>query len=227
MARSTKTVCHTLAMLDAHYVMREALGQWLENHGPFQVVWSGTQVDDLLAAMDKGLRPAMVVLTLYPQDETGFKALERLNDERPDLRRTAISHGSDTATVLRSFRTGLNVLVQDGMEPEAVLNALITGIGGAVVHTPDTQRVLLENPDGLTPEERRQQRVLAQLSERELEVLKVLVDHPELTCERVGRKLNIGRRTVESHIKELCERFGVSGRLALVVAAIRVGVVRV
>lgn len=226
MPRHTKTERHTLALLDEHHVLREALGLWLVNHGPYEVAWSGTRVDELMAAMDKGLRPDMVVLALRPPDEAGFKALERMKDERPDLRCTAYTHRKDEATLIRAFRSGVQVLVYDGMEPNTVLHALATAMEGAVVHTPDTQRLLLENPDGLTPAERRQQRLLAQVSDRELEVLKALVTFPDLTSEGLGRKLKIGRRTVESHIRVLCERFGVTGRLALAVAAIRVGIVQ-
>ncbi|MBL7981921.1 MAG: response regulator transcription factor [Flavobacteriales bacterium] len=226
MPRNTKTERHTLALLDEHHVLREALGYWLVNNGPYAVNWSGTRVEELMAAMDKGLRPDMVVLALRPPDEAGFKALERIKDERPALRCTAYTHRKDEATTIRAFRSGVQALVYDGMEPNTVLHALATAMEGAVVHTPDTQRLLLENPDGLTPEERRQQRLLAQLSARELEVLKALVAFPHLTNEALGRKLKIGRRTVESHIRTLCERFGVTGRVALVVAAIRVGIVQ-
>ena len=56
--------------------------------------------------------------------------------------------------------------------------------------------------------------------------MKALVAFPDLTSEGLGKKLKIGRRTVESHIRVLCERFGVTGRLALAVAAIRVGIVQ-
>lgn len=227
MPRHTKTERHTLALLDEHHVLREALGHWLVSHGPYEVAWSGTRVDELMAAMDKGLRPDMVVLALRPPDEAGFKALERMKDERPDLHCTAYTHRKDEATLIRAFRSGVQVLVYDGMEPNTVLHALATAMEGAVVHTPDTQRLLLENPDGLTPEERRRQRLLREISERELEVLEALVKDPDHTSTTLAQRWRISARTVEGYIGSLLGTFGVSSRTALVVAAIRLGVVRV
>jgi DNA-binding NarL/FixJ family response regulator len=227
MARQTSTQRHTLALLDAHHVLREALGHWLVANGPYCVAWSGVGVEELMAALDAGLCPALVLVALRPPEENGFQALERLKAGRPQLPCAAYAYRRDDATVLRAYRNGAQALLHEELEPGVALQALPTVMQGAVVHTPDTQRVLLENPDGLTPEERRRKRLLKEITARELEVLEAVVKEPDQTSTTLGERFRISARTVESHIGSLFRTFGVSSRMALIVAAIRVGVVRV
>lgn len=230
MARTPLADRTPLALLDAHHVLREALGNWLEANGPYRVVWSGAEAPALLAALDPPPgtpRPALVVVGLHPPDEGGLAVLEQLKALPEAPPSVALLHHHHEGLLLRAYRAGARAVCCCQFAPHALLEALPTVLQGMVVHTAESQQLLLDNPDGLTPEERRRQRLLREISPRQLEVLEAVVKDPDLTSTALGRLFRISARTVESHIRELFRTFGVSSRPALIVAAIRVGVVRV
>jgi len=216
-----------MALLDPHCLLREAVASWLERYGPYHMAWMGGAVEELLAAVDAGRPPWLVLVALRADDDAGFGALERLRTERPALRCVAYAHQHTEAMVLRAYRTGAAALLHCTMGREALLSALVTAGHGGVHHTPDTQQVLLDNPDGLTTLKRNRQRLLAQLTDREAEVLELVVRNPHLTNAKLGCLVNVERRTLESHLEALYEVFGLHGRTALVVAAIQLGMVKV
>lgn len=227
MARPTQPPPHPIALLEPHPLMRAALGSWLEAHGPYRVVWSGGEAEALFAALEQGVAPALVLVGLRPQVEDDLQVLERLGALPQGPHAVALAHHHDEATILRAYRAGARALFCCHFHTQAVLEALAAVLQGVVVHSPESQRLLVENPDGLTPAERQRQRLLRQITGRQLEVLEGLVKHPDHTSATLGQRWRISGRTVDSHVNELFGTFGVRGRTALVVAAIRLGLVRV
>lgn len=62
---------------------------------------------------------------------------------------------------------------------------------------------------------------LARLSERELDVVRLVVDGR--SNDEIGARLGIGPKTVESHLRRLFERFGLASRTELATRALREG----
>ena len=62
---------------------------------------------------------------------------------------------------------------------------------------------------------------LARLSERELEVVRLVVDGR--SNDEIGGRLGIGPKTVESHLRRLFERFDLASRTELATRALREG----
>ncbi|TMF35198.1 MAG: response regulator transcription factor [Chloroflexi bacterium] len=62
---------------------------------------------------------------------------------------------------------------------------------------------------------------LARLSERELDVVRLVVDGR--SNDEIGARLGIGPKTVESHLRRLFERFDLASRTELATRALREG----
>lgn len=230
MARAPQADRKALALLEPHCVFRAALGSWFETEGQYRVVWSGAEAEELLAAVSTpaaAARPALVVVGLNPAQEGGLALLERLQALPEAPPSVAVLHHHHEGTLLRAYRAGARAVCCCHLAPAALLGVLPAVLQGTVVHSTESQRLLLENPDGLTPEERQRQRLTRQLTVRQLEVLDTVVKDPDLTTSALGQVFGISARTVETHIGELFRTFGVHSRPALIVAAIRVGMVRV
>ncbi len=216
-----------VAIIDTHCLLREAIAAWMEQQGGFRVAWMGATYKALDAAMDDGLKVSLVLVALGMGEDDGFASLARLQDERPGLFRAAYVHRHDEASLMRAYRCGAQALLHDTVEGRAVLSMLEVVLVGGVVHTPLTQGLLLENPDGLTQEERNRAGMLKQLTQRQLEVVEALVNFPDHTVEKLGRHLGITYNTLDSHLKRLYELFGLRSRPALVVAVLRLGLVQI
>jgi two-component system, NarL family, invasion response regulator UvrY len=215
-----------VALVEDHELMRMGLRQLLEAMGGYQVVLEAANGAELVEALEAGAGPELVLVDLLMPVMDGYDTLAWLREHRPGLRAVVLSVLTDDGTVVRTYRAGACALLTKGMGAADLRHALDTVMRVGVYHTANTQRVLLENPDGLTPEERRRERLLAQITPRCLQVLELMGRADDPTYEVIATELGIGRRTVESHVKQLFDLFGVNSKTALVLSAVRLGIVR-
>ena len=214
-----------VAIVDTHCFLREAIGTLLEQRGGYRVAWMGATYKELDAAMDDGLEVALVLVALGVGEEVGFTTLERLRDERPALPRAAYVHRHDEASIMRAYRCGAQALLHDTVDGQALLSMLGVVLAGGVVHSPVSQGLLLENPDGLTERDRIREKRRQEITPKLWGVLMALGKYPGHSATMLGRHLGITGRTVEDHLKSLYALFGVRSRTALVVRAIEIGLI--
>ena len=214
-----------MAVVDPLPCMRLGLATMLERNGRYRVVLSVATGEELIAALVDGAPVDLIVLDVRPHHGDGYALLEWLRVHQPGMRVLAYGLPADDGTVVRSYRSGACALLSKDMDEELLLLAMDVVRRAAVFHTPHTQQVLLENPDGLCAEERRRQKLLVQLTKRQLEVLVLLCREDCPSSARIGHALGITARTVDSHVEELFELFDVNRRVMLVRAAQRLGIV--
>jgi DNA-binding NarL/FixJ family response regulator len=214
-----------VALADHHDLMRMGISELLHSTGRYRVTLHARHGGELVQALEAGAEVALAIVDLRMPGMDGYALLDWLKAQRPQVRVLVYTMFADETTVIRSYRAGAHGVLCKEEAAEQLVVALDTLAGGAVYHTDFSQRVLLENPDGLTVEERRRKRLLAQIGPRELEVLQCICRADDPTYEVIAQELGLSRRTVEKHVSALFEVFGVSSKTALVLAALRVGLV--
>lgn len=225
----TKTIMKQhlhVAHCDAHGLTRRGIASALAESGRYELAVDAADAEALVAALEQGARADVAVVDLGPPGLSGYEAIGRMRERRPTLRVLATAGTVDEHTVVHAYRSGAHGLFDKRGDAQALIGALDTVLGGQCFHTDFTQQVLLENPDGLTQEERSRRRMEAQLSPAQLLVMRQLCITADPTAVRLGADLGISPRTVERHLADLCEAFGVPSKLAMLIAAIRLGLVR-
>ncbi len=212
-----------VAIVDTHRLLREAIAALLEQRDQYRVTWMGERYKQLDKALDEGLEVCLVLVALSIGEDDGFTTLEHLRDDRPELFRVAYVHRHDEASVLRAYRCGSQALLHDTVEGKAVLSMLQAVVAGVVVHTPMSQGLLLENPDGLTQAERNRERMKAQMTRKEMEVLQAIWHFPDHTVDKLAKQLGLSPNTVDSHLKRLFELFDLRSKTGVLMAAVRLG----
>ncbi len=214
-----------VAVVDDHPLVRIGLRDVLESGGEYSVMLEAGDGAELLRALRAGAEPALVVVDLQMPVMDGFATLEALRTEFPGLHAVAISFQVDETSVLRAYRSGARALVPKGMGAGELLPILRTVLEGGIHMTEHAQRIMLENPDGLTSLERERAQILVKLTPRMVDVLRCMARPDDPTYEQIAKELNISRRTVEGHVSDMFEVFNVRSKTALVVNAVRLGVV--
>ena len=179
--------------------------------------------EELIAALEGGTQVDLVLLDVRPPNGDAYGLLSWLREHRPTVRAVAYGLPADDGTVVRSFRSGAGALLSKDMDEELLLLAVDVVRRAAVFHTAHTQQVLLDNPDGLCADERTKQRLLAQMTKRQAEVLCLLAREDSPSSTQIGKVLGISARTVDDHVEELFALFGVNKRINLVRGAQRLG----
>ncbi|MBL8002667.1 MAG: response regulator transcription factor [Flavobacteriales bacterium] len=216
-----------VAVVDDATLVRLGCRACLAAEGRYAVVLECADGHELLDALAAGAAPRVVLVDLGLPGPEGRSLLEHLATAHPGLPVVALAaHYTDEA-ILQAYRQGARALVDKALRHAELPPVLDAVLRGAVWHTPQSQRVLLDNPDGLTAEERQRQRLLAQLTPREREVLLAMCRGDDPTYEAVAQELGVCRRTVETYAGRLFTVFGVRSKPALLLSAVRLRMVRV
>lgn len=213
-----------VAVVNAHPAECKGLVALLAEGG-YQVVLEVPHGEALFEALAEGHVVHLVVLEVSASVPGGYSTLERLCTEHPEVRVLAFAHAPTDTDVMRTYRTGGRALLARNAGPDELYRALDAVWHVGIFHTAATHRLVLDNPDGLSQEERNRQRLLAKLPPRGKEVLERICRNDDLTYEYIGQELKIGKRTVETHVNHLFEVFGVRSKTALALCAVRWGLV--
>lgn len=215
-----------VAVADDHVAIREGLAALLQGTGRYKVVVQGEHGGQLVQALEGGAEVAAAIVDLGMPVMDGYATLEWLRTHRPQVRTVAYTKLVDAAVTVRCYRSGAHGLVPKHAPWEELIAALDTVLSGAIQHSAYSQQVLLDNPDGLTPEERAQARMRGQLTPAQLRVLECMGRADDPTYERIAGELSLSPRTVQRHVADLCLAFGVHSKTAVLRAATRLGLLR-
>jgi len=198
-------------LVDDHAVFREALALLVETAHP-TVRWR--EAGSLAAARDAVLReqaPDLVLLDLQLPDCQGLDTLRRMRELAPRARVIVLSADDRIETVLAALDEGAAGFIPKTASGDLLRAALATVLAGGVFVPP---RALLSEP-------RPGPAAQPQLSPRQLDVLRLLIDGR--SNKLIARELQLAPSTVRTHVEGLFERLGVHNRTQAVVVAARLG----
>lgn len=169
--------------------------------------------------------------------ENGQEAIDAFRTHRPDivvmdLRMPGIS-GIDTITALRTQFGNVRILVFSNFaKGEEVYMALKAGAAGFVVKEMAVDRLLhairtVYSGERYVPPEiatRIGERLLAQLSPREMEVLKLVAKG--FSNKEIAMELQVVEGTIKIHVTNLLAKLGVSDRTQALVVAVKRGIIQ-
>ena len=215
-----------VTIVDDHTLFREGLQSLLERHG-LEVADSAGDGPAGIAAVARE-RPDVVLLDLRLPGMSGLEALRRLRaakDCPPVVMLTTSDRERDLLEALRAGAAGY--LLKD-MEPDALVAALRSTVGGETVVAPALApalvravqgRVAPERPEGLG-----QTGPFEALTPREREVLGLLAEGR--SNRGIAEGLGISEGTVKAHVKAILRKLGVESRVAAAVLAVERGLGR-
>jgi DNA-binding NarL/FixJ family response regulator len=155
----------------------------------------GVEATRLLAA--GGSRARIVILTTFDLDEYVYEAI----------------------------RAGASGFLLKDVQPAQLVDAIRVVAGGEALLAPSVTRRLLDRfADTLPGEETKPPTALESLTERELEVLKLLAGG--LSNAELAEKLFLSETTVKSHISSVLRKLDLRDRVQAVVLAYEAGLVR-
>lgn len=188
-------------VVDDHSVVRRGLEQLLDSHPGMTVVGSAADGEEAIQRAAE-LAPDVILMDLSMPVLDGVQATRRIIEATPDVPVVVLTSFADQRRILDALTAGaVGYLLKDADPDELVGAVLAAAKGGSPLH-PKAARVLLDA--------RRDERSSRQLSAREEEVLRLVLDG--LPNKRIGRRLGITERTVKAHLTRIFQQLGVGDR---------------
>jgi DNA-binding NarL/FixJ family response regulator len=198
-------------LADDQALFREALATLLGARPEVQVVGeAGDGFQALQRSAD--LRPDVVLMDLHMPVLDGIAATRRLRAEQPEVRVLALTTFDDDEDVFEALRAGaLGYLLKDASSAQLVA-AIHAAARDEAVLQPSVAAKVVARFARLPAEDRteRPQPLVVPLSERELEVLRLLADGR--SNREIAAALFLAEGTVKNHVTNVLGKLGARDR---------------
>ena len=199
---------------DDQSMVRAGFRMLLSREPDLEVV--GEAADGLVAvALAQRLRPSVVLMDIRMPELDGLEATRRILAADSAARVLVLTTFGLDEYVYEALRAGASGFVLKDDPPEQLIAAIrVVAAGDALLSPGVTRRVISHYAS--TPH-RRPPRELAELTERELAVFRLIAQG--LSNAEIGAELHISEATVKTHVTHLLQKLDLRDRVQAVVLA--------
>jgi DNA-binding NarL/FixJ family response regulator len=203
-------------LVDDHAIVREGYRALLEKQPGLRIV--GEAADGAAAyARVQELAPDVVIMDLSMRGQGGLAAIARILQRAPDVKILVFTMHDNPAFALQASRAGAKGYITKSSDPDVLIRAVYEVHRGGHALSPDIAHALALTKLG------NQQESLAQLTVREFEILRMLVDAQ--STEAIARVLHISPKTVANCHYQIKKKLGVATDIELVRLALQLKVI--
>jgi len=208
-----------VCIADDHAVVRQGLRVFLSAQPGIEVVGEAATGTQAIALVSR-LSPDVIVMDLLMPDMDGFAATRHIRDTFPETRVIILTSYSAEGQVLRALRAGACSYLLKDAEAGEIVTAIRKTMNNQAVIAPAVGPMVAER---LARRPSEQVAGLAQLTDRELEVLRLIADG--LSNAIIAERLYIAEGTVKTHVSSILGKLQVADRTQAAAVAWQQGIV--
>jgi DNA-binding NarL/FixJ family response regulator len=212
-----------ILLVDDQTMFREALRTLLSVQSDFQVIGEAANGQEALALAER-LHPQVILMDLRMPVMDGVTATRRLHESLPDCRVIVLTTFDDDENVFDGLRAGASGYLLKDAPSEKLYEAIRAAARGESFLQPSVAAKVLAEFSRLSGAvARRPQPLIEPLSERELEVLRLVANGS--SNREIASQLFIAEGTVKNHITNIFNKLGVSDRTQAAIKAHELGII--
>ncbi len=204
-------------LVDDHGIVREGLRAYLELEPDLEVVGEARDGREAVRRTME-LQPDVVLMDLVMPTMDGVEATAEIKAQRPETHVIVLTSFVDDERVVPAIKAGATSYLLKDIAAVDLARAIRGAHAGQAQLHPEVARRLMQQVT--TP---RKQDALAELTEREREVL-ALVARGRSNKE-IARELIVSERTVKGHVSNILGKLGLQDRTQAALFAVRHGLV--
>lgn len=216
----------SLMLAEDHKLMRVGLKTLFEEDGAFKVI---TEASCGKEAIEKALihKPDVVLMDIGFADISGIKATKSILEKNPSMKIIILTSHTDVNEVTSALSLGVYAYVIKDINTE-ILKMVIKSVNdGAVWLDPHIVPAIREKGGTTVPVKQTGRAAFrsqhANLTEREYEVLKLVVDGK--SNNDIANLLSISEHTAKAHVCSIIQKLVVDDRTQAAVKALKEGLV--
>lgn len=212
-----------LLLVDDQALFREGLRTLLSVRPDIEVVGEAGNGEDALQLVEK-LHPAVVLMDIQMPVLDGVAATRHLKATHPEVRVIMLTTFDDDEKVFDGLRAGaVGYLLKDAPSEKLVEAIRAAALGESFLQPSVAAKLVAEFTRlSESPAPKPSQPLVEPLSDRELEILRLIADGA--SNKEIATALVIAEGTVKNHVTNLLGKLGVTGRLQAVNKARELGI---
>ncbi len=202
-----------LYIVDDHQIMIDGIKALLTNKPAFEIIGENTNPINALEEIKKNT-PDIVISDINMKEMSGIELTKQLKEIFPDLKILALSMFGDKETISEMLEAGINGYVLKNTGTDELVTALTKlSINQPFFSDEVTTEMMRVISTPKTP-----QKEIIHLTPREIEIVKLISE--EYNNAKIGDKLFISERTVETHRKNIFRKTNTKSVAGLIKFAI-------
>jgi DNA-binding NarL/FixJ family response regulator len=199
-------------------LMQLGLEQALGEQQDFEIVG---QAEDGLAGvrLALSLKPDLIVMDIGLPRLDGIAATKQIKESLVNVHIVMLTSHTVQTEVLAALASGADAYCIKGASLDRLLAAIEAAKDGATYLDPQIARLVMDNLKPPAPERHPS---LDLLSEREMEVLKLIVDGK--SNGEIAEQLYLSTNTIKTHVRGIMNKLAVDDRVQAAVIALRSGI---
>lgn len=214
-----------IGLVDDHRILLDGMEALLTSSGMYQVVFKESSGSNLLQRADLSEVDLLVIDINLPEID-GIDLLAAVRKTSFSGACIILSSYDDLHLVNEAMQAGAKGYITKSSATEFLEEALLAVQEGEIYYSPDIRDRILRSftvKSNTDQEEEREAALLRQLTDRELEILKLIAQ--QYTSDEIGKKLYIAKSTVDTHRKNLISKLKVKNAVGLGLVARRHGLI--
>lgn len=221
-----------IALVDDHNLFRKCLSNFIEaeEQGNYFVLFDAHNGKDLIRKIDKERLPDVIIMDIDMPGMDGFATVEWLQQHYPSIQILVVSMIENEEAIVKMIKLGVKGYLSKDIDPDDLHKALEEVSKGEYHYTNFLTGKLIHSvlkgsnevePDGIanTPEHK-----WNKLTKREKEFVELACT--ELTYSEIAARMFVAAKTVEGYREAVFEKLEIRNRIALVLFAIKNGIIK-
>ena len=198
-------------------MMQLGLEQALSKYSQLKIV---EQSDDGYLGIQAALKhqPDLIIVDIGLPRLDGIAVTEQVKAKLPSVKIVMLTSHTVQTEVVAALAAGADAYCVKGAKVEKLINAIAVVQDGAIYLDPQIARLVVANLKPATPK-----RNIGNLSEREMEVLELIVEGK--SNPQIAEILYLSPNTIKTHVRSIMNKLTVDDRVQAAVVALRSGLV--
>jgi DNA-binding NarL/FixJ family response regulator len=205
-----------------HPLLASAIARVLEMEPDFKVAGVSASGAAAVQAATQS-RPDVVLMDFRLPDVSGPTAARMIKNEHADA--AIVFHSADESetALLDAIDAGATAYLTKDATADQIITAVRRASNGEVLIPAELFARAIARHRGAAVKKRERERLLAEFTPRELDVLHLLAEGLDTTA--MSQRLGIAPHTVEWHVRHVIEKLQVHSKLQAVISAARKGLI--
>ena len=208
-------------LVDDHPVIRYGLVTLLQEEEEVEIVAEAEGGDDALNKLEEHKDIELVIMDIKMPDMNGIEATVKIKEKYPHLVILALSMYDEQEYISRMLKAGASGYILKNSSSEEIMKAVRTVMSGENYFSSRVSDIMVSQYLREKGMEGQSEGRPIVLTTREKEILKLIAE--EKTNAEIGSALEISKRTVDTHRRNLIKKLDCKNTAGLVKFAIKNG----